>query len=286
VPKRTREHVVADRAIAAVVSVIAKAGHAAEAVTNDYGEDLLVQTSHKDRMDSSRLWFQVKGTENISRHRLKSGEMSFSVSFDHAARWARSADLVVVVLWDVERGEGWYALPRRQIDAWQDMTSGSHTATLRFSEDAVLSTEAVNLLAWESRIDHYRMLILHARAIEEETQDQSRSLLRIVIALDFMEMLEVVEREGEDGVRFRVREEVISRFLGACFQLRGECEPDEVVDLAAVWTILSQAYEVSAELGLPGLLAEDMADALVGLLGLKELSGTLSPDNDFSIFNE
>src|SRR5215212_5674101 len=100
-PQRPREHVLGDQALNEAAAVIARAGHAVERVANDYGEDLLVQTSHAGRMDASRLWLQVKGTGSLDRYRRKRGGFSLPVDLDHALRWSRSADLVAVVLWDL-----------------------------------------------------------------------------------------------------------------------------------------------------------------------------------------
>ena len=76
-PQRPKEHVLGDQALNEVAAVISRAGHAVERVANDYGEDLLVQTSHAGRMDASRLWLQVKGTESLDRYRRKRGDSAF-----------------------------------------------------------------------------------------------------------------------------------------------------------------------------------------------------------------
>lgn len=254
-----------EKARAAVSAVIANAGHAVETISNDYGEDLLVQTSHEQRMDSSRLWFQVKGTEDVPRHRLKSGVYSVAVGFEHALRWARSADLVVVVLWDVLREEGWYAIPGKQIDAWADLTSGTRSnLNLHFSPDNQFTPVAVDRLAWESRINHYRLLLLSARDIEQE-EEEGRSELRVAITMDLMQMLGMIEPAREPG-KFRLTTYVRTVFLAALFRLEGEYPSNELVPLAALWTVLDQMNEIDSRLGLPRIVAGDMRDVLVALL--------------------
>ena len=101
-PIRSASHRIADRAVSAVTALCNRIGWACEVVVNDYGEDLLVQPTLADRVDNCRLWIQVKGTEDVARFETASG-LSLPVSFDHAVRWTRSADLVVVALWDVSR---------------------------------------------------------------------------------------------------------------------------------------------------------------------------------------
>jgi hypothetical protein len=65
-PKRDDKHIIGDKASLAVQRIIADAGFAVETISNDYGEDLLVQTHHAGEIDASRLWFQVKGTMNLA----------------------------------------------------------------------------------------------------------------------------------------------------------------------------------------------------------------------------
>jgi hypothetical protein len=105
-PRRTSSHAIGDRATAAVQTVVTDAGFVAETIKNDYGEDLLVQTSHAGEIDASRLWLQVKGTSNITKHRRRDDSFTYSVPVGHAIKWARSGDPVHVVLWDVEARRG------------------------------------------------------------------------------------------------------------------------------------------------------------------------------------
>ena len=146
--------------MAAVAAVIADAGHAAERVVNDYGEDLLVQTSYAGRMDASRLWFQVKGTASVDRYRLKRGGFSISVDLDHELRWSRSADLVVIVLWDVAENVGWYALPEAgQIDPRETLTLGQRTRSIRLEAETHSRQPLSIVLAWGRGSTHYRLLV-------------------------------------------------------------------------------------------------------------------------------
>jgi hypothetical protein len=137
-------HRTADQASIAVQAVIADAGFAVEIIHNDYGEDLLVQTSHADEVDASRLWIQVKGTTAMARHRRRFG-CAHPVGFKHAIKWARSSDPVVVVLWDVAASVGYLSHPKAQVEAWHDRTTGAQlkTLSLRCRRDDVFDRDAV-----------------------------------------------------------------------------------------------------------------------------------------------
>lgn len=266
----------ADRAVTAVEGVITRAGHAPERILQDYGEDLLVQTSHAGRMDSSRLWFQVKGTDDIARYRLKSGGMSFSVGYDTAARWVRSSDLVALVLWDTTAETGWFALPENQVDGWEDLDSLRQTTTLRFAENDRFDHAAVDRLAWESRINHYRLLILSARDVAREREEagESQSQLRLAIALDFLIMLELIERQGSDPVRFAVPRHVREGVAESLKSREWDDEPRVLVAAAIIETVLKRVQKIDKELGLPMVLIEEAADLLTRLLRIREVLDT------------
>lgn len=168
VPKRPQSHVVGSRATTAVVDLFERRGHAVERILNDYGEDLLVQTAHVNRMDACRLWIQVKGTEDIARHRVRGG-FRIDVPFGQAMRWLRTLDTVIVVLWDVQAEEGWFAYPEQHID--EQRTVGQKTVTLRFSDDDRLDEGAVDALVWQARIDHYDKLFAEAQQNFEIDRD-------------------------------------------------------------------------------------------------------------------
>jgi Domain of unknown function (DUF4365) len=162
-PRRTRQQEIADEALTAIQGVIAAAGFAVERVANDYGEDLLVQTSHAGQMDASRLWIQAKGTRAISSYTRRDGRLAVSVGHAHLIRWARSADPVVVVLWDCAAATGYYT----QIEGQSMYEVDTLTATVYFERQQVFDVDAVARLAWVSRIEHYQRLMLAAREIHD-----------------------------------------------------------------------------------------------------------------------
>jgi Domain of unknown function (DUF4365) len=93
-PSRPTQHETADKALIAVERIFAECGYATQRVYPDYGEDLVVQTTLRGRVDPNRIWVQVKGTLDWDKYRTADG-FRIRVKADTALKWARSADLVV-----------------------------------------------------------------------------------------------------------------------------------------------------------------------------------------------
>jgi hypothetical protein len=80
----------------------------------------------------------------------------------------RSADRVIVVLWDITQNNGWYA----SVDQIDELDAiGQRYVTLRFDENDRLDADAVDLLVWESRVEHYTTLVLRAEASHDLDDD-------------------------------------------------------------------------------------------------------------------
>lgn len=62
-PYRPIRHQISAKAVVKVCDVWTDIGTAVEEIQRDYGEDLLVQTCLNGKMDSSRIWVQVKGVQ-------------------------------------------------------------------------------------------------------------------------------------------------------------------------------------------------------------------------------
>lgn len=201
-PYRPDNHIVADLAVNAVANICNKCGWACEVVKQDYGEDLLVQPSFGTVVDDNRIWIQVKGTRNIERLRSKSYGISISVSANQALRWARSAELVAVVLWDVEKELGWWSLPKDGVNQWNLVAIQRGQSRLLFKDDCTFNKEAALLLGWQARLGHYANLI--AKCFEEDYQDaleraeeakherNHRSIVPL-ITFDFLKRMRVLD---------------------------------------------------------------------------------------------
>src|SRR5438477_6886276 len=212
-PQRPRSHVTADQAMTAVGALFEQAGHAVERVQNDYGEDLLVQTAHAGQMDALRIWIQVKGTDDLQRHQLASGMYRFQFPADHVRRWMRTNDTILVVLWDVERALGVYTHA-----VYDDVLAllTQRSVTLRFDANRSLTRDSVEDIVWNARVHHLDSLIRCARSIDREVLVdgypdvliQRVGASAIVVAIDFLQMVGIVERVGD---AFALNEDVRSK---------------------------------------------------------------------------
>jgi hypothetical protein len=297
---RPKEHVTGDRAISAVREAFEEHGFAVNENRKDYGEDLLVQTHHEGRMDASRLWVQVKGTEDVNSYRTskKSKKDRFSLSFPLGTvmRWIRTIDLVIVVLWDVKRKAGWYAVPRRQINEWDVVRSGQKTVTLKFRKSpqggpsiyGEFDTKAAYRLGWESRFEHFNLLVLKTLEVARErhggspTDLEERQKLSLIMR-DFLRLLGFIDPEHADPTSIMLKNEVRVRAVEICKALlAGELGerpegPEDAVMLTAVNMVAERLSEIDLAPAMPQLLFLQTCQALATLLALgrfnQELSG-------------
>ncbi len=289
-PERPDEHKIGGRAVAAVHKLLKDQGFAVDEIKEDYGEDLLVQTDHEGRMDASRLWIQVKGTANLDNYRVskksKKDRFKYSFPLGHAMRWIRTIDLVIVVLWDVEKETGWYAVPRRQVDEWESVLSGQKEITLQFGKTpgneggpaakGVFSAEAMQRLVWESRFEHFRMLtvsaldVAKAQSPEPSTEGTENRKL-VLIMNDLLKLLDIVDSEHEDPSEIMVKPEVRLHAMEIYERmLSGEMpkDPGTLMGLLACRVILERMAEIDPMLGMPAKLLGHASHALSLPLGL------------------
>jgi hypothetical protein len=197
---RPIQHRIASLAVAAVRREWNLQGHAVDEIKEDYGEDLLVQICFEGRLDPARVWVQVKGTEkDCSTGRLP----QVSVKAKQVLRWARTADLVIVVLWDVTGDRGWFTLPQDQFDHVELSDRAKGSVRLTFSRDIPFDQAAVESIAWAARIEHTNRSMVYARACLEEAVEmkieKSKHFYKGVLAsldFDFGVAIKVVAPSG------------------------------------------------------------------------------------------
>nr|QIY94531.1 DUF4365 domain-containing protein [Streptomyces sp. S1D4-11] len=135
--------------------------HAVDEIHEGYGEDLMVQICFEGRLDPARVWVQVKGTEkDCSTGRLP----QVGVKANQVLRWARTADLVIVVLWNVNEDRGCFTLPQDQFDHVELSNRADGSTRLSFSRECPFDQAAVERLAWAARIEHANRSVVYARA--------------------------------------------------------------------------------------------------------------------------
>ncbi|MFJ2825639.1 DUF4365 domain-containing protein [Streptomyces toxytricini] len=168
--KRPIQHQIASIAVAAVRRQWNMQGHAVDEVKEDYGEDLLVQTCLDGKVDASRIWVQVKGTDKF-RQNPTASLPKIRIKAAQILRWSRSADLVVIALWDVAHDRGWYVMPQGFFNPVELWSSRDRQVTLTFSPDCTFDRQAVEELAWAARIEHANRGLQYARHNMNESKE-------------------------------------------------------------------------------------------------------------------
>ena len=213
-PYRPIQHQISSRAVAKVRDVWASIGAAVEEVRQDYGEDLLVQTCLNGKMDAARIWVQVKGVASTTNMSRPDDKTPIRVRADQALRWARSADILLLVFWDVEGNRGWYSIPQLG-----DMYLHSSLVEkerqyveLYVPADQPFNAESAQAIAWEARLEHLSRFVRSLRRLEEESVNEPEqahwAVDAIVTALiDMMSDLNMIERVSEPSRRYVLGED-------------------------------------------------------------------------------
>ncbi|MFH8494459.1 DUF4365 domain-containing protein [Streptomyces coeruleorubidus] len=205
-PQRPKQHQIASQAVAAVRKIWADVGAGVDEISEDYGEDLLVQPSINGRVDKARLWIQVKGTAADLR---LDGDSPFvpgvvEVNRNLALRWLGSADLVIVVRWSVRHHTGWYATPKSTIkeeDLWNlEDDSPVEKVKLRFRKENQFNEQAAEALAWAARVDRVAAEYERWRATAAKSDPPGHIAWTMLI--DLLVSIGLISREsdGREGL--------------------------------------------------------------------------------------
>jgi hypothetical protein len=202
--KRPEQHTTADIAVTAVRQIFNDVGFAVDEIIRDYGEDLIVQTSLNGEVDPSRLWVQVKGTRRMSNFKRRDG-YAISVSLPHARKWLSITDLVVVVLWDITTGRGFWAAPR-SLEFQRELARLKPDLRIPFSPRQVFDQDAAVRLAWAARIENYstRLAQITVGQMFDFTPPPATvpeaalfpEMSRDMVVLDLLKQLGVIEEDG------------------------------------------------------------------------------------------
>ena len=251
-------HKLANRAVLAVSSVLAEVGALAEHVKNDYGEDVIVQTSLGDSADNFTLLIQVKGTQRALN---ADGVLSISFDVQHLYRWASHSQPVLVCVYS-EPSKRLHAFsPRHSVSLWEMSTSRYKSKTIRLGAAHEFSADTANRFIWDCRIEHYgRMLAwreshLAYAAGSNEFARRRNYAERELSLICFRFLQDVGVLVGDDVLReFRQKVENASRSFarerapGASGNLR----PVDAIGLA----LLGHVDEISGGSGLPAVVLE------------------------------
>lgn len=275
-PIRSDQHRIDDEARTAVENVFASGGLATEVVQKDYGEDLLIQVSIDDEVQPARSWVQVKGTRNSKRLARRDDTYAVRIETHHLLRWARSADLVLLVLWDVSRNCGWWVPPKAQVDQYALYMNGYATQTVRVPARLRLDKQAVQDLAWQITLEHFSNLIIQANASAQVTAEiaamdeehpnpetTTKHAGATVLKFDVLRLLSAIDENGISKDLLRMMRNSMANME------RDPSFPDDRSDLlgpAAMLCLLGLAEKRAPGVGLPHGLLGELTDALVPLL--------------------
>ena len=250
-------------------------GWACEVVHKDYGDDLLVQTHYRGHVDHSKIWIQVKGTTSISRFQSKRYGYSIRVSLDHALKWARSADLVVVVLWEVGRDYGLWVLPKDCIDEWTWRFLDTGCGRLIFDDKSAFNKAQLNKIAWMARIFHYERLFYDATAgdvhhfrfeTDEVLGKREHKSKTPLIAFDFLRLISVLNDSGlslDFHADFKKAKAKIKKKMP-------DASVQQVAGMGVIAAILMRLYIVSGGCGMPTLLLDACSDLTERFLRIRQ----------------
>ncbi|MFD3995452.1 DUF4365 domain-containing protein [Streptomyces sp. NPDC058583] len=265
---RPRSHEIAALAVSAISQEWIKSGAVVEEVRNDYGEDLLVQTSWHGQMDDCRIWVQVKGRETVKRNR-KGQLPTLRVPGGHASRWTNTADTVVIAVWDISQGMGWYALPQEQMDPFSLITSQTDSVGIYFHPDHKFDAAAARRLTWFARMRHVVRQLEQARMRqhnfeEMDREDAAQAAHRAAIAASFGFLMKIglfvddaiPPPEFDRGVR-----NAYVNIEDADYFSTPETRFDGAIHLA----ILAHLDDIAPELGVPHMLHRELVGAMYHL---------------------
>ncbi|MGW0457207.1 DUF4365 domain-containing protein [Streptomyces tendae] len=263
---RPRNHEIASLAVSAVTREWLRVGAAVDEIKNDYGEDLLIQTSLKGGMDESRIWVQVKGRQTVKKSAKRGTLPALRVPRGHALRWTNTADTVVVVIWDVTQDVGWYTLPQQQFDPFFLLTSQSDSFGLYFHPEDHFDAAAAQRITWISRMRHAAHQLSQARTAERNYSDremkdaaQAAHGRAIAAAYGFLMKIDLFTEDVAPPEHFDewVRNAYVNIEDADYFST-----PETRLDGAIHLALLMHMDTIAPELGITPVLFEELVQAM------------------------
>ena len=283
--RRPESHVTGDVGLVNASRAFVAAGWACDRVVSDYGEDLIVQTTLGDVVDTFRTLVQVRTSRSVA---VKDGAAHWRVKRLHALRWIRCAEPVLLVLWDRAREEGWYAIPGDQFEEYDLLRSKAKTVAVVFKTSASLTPQELERVAWSLRLEYYKTRILAANQRDADHQMQHengeactcnyRSAVAAVIFDILCTFGFVTPRGLSTLVRRRFR--VIKKNIKASPVVAGlgASSPSDLERESVLLLVIAQIQEV-AGVSVPTVVALETAPRLLFLLkGGAQLAARIAGD--------
>ena len=77
-------------------------------ISPDLGEDILVRIYDQGASTGLSFYVQLKSVDSIEKHYLKSGNISYPFEVKDLKHWEIQAATVILVVWDIKVGQGWW----------------------------------------------------------------------------------------------------------------------------------------------------------------------------------
>ncbi len=203
--KLTASRLLADRGVIAVSKIFNEAGATAEVISNDFGEDLVIQSQLRDEADHFTILIQVK-----SKHlkRKVNGRFSVSVDVAHLYRWASHMQSVLICLFDDESGNVYARDPKFLFSLWSLLATNKRSLSVEFGEGDLLDTAAARRRIWNSRIRYYETMIgwyemaIEAMAAVKNSKRRIKHFAseRNLVVFRFLQSLGAIEGDTISGV--------------------------------------------------------------------------------------
>lgn len=191
-PKVHPTHLKANKAVAALVSRLAEVEILAETISNDYGEDLLLQTHHDNWADSFSIRVQVKHAD-LKRNRK--GELSYSFETEHLWRWANHSDPVLVFIFDKSSSDFFMISPKEHFSIWDLANTAKKNLTIKFSDKNRANVMSLKDMIWRERIRYFSKMIadLESRHFYNVTPKKSDFLETATVVSNLIKSIGILE---------------------------------------------------------------------------------------------
>lgn len=250
---------------------------AVDRVKEDYGEDLMIQTTHSDsNIDHFKTWIQVKGTSDIEKYRQKSGDLVRYIDFAHLYKWLRSTELCILILWDTNKNRGLYFIPKDEVDEWAFYTERSESIRICFDDSHVVDAKSMPSLAWRSRINHFQCLIASSFIQNEVINTQGTLAVYNAVIIDFFKIIGVICKDESNGGFIEFSNTFRQRVCNAISNISGreeekETEPSVIIRMAIALGIVTIFEDKVEKWGYPSEILDPCIDRVLQMSGFLPL---------------
>jgi tetratricopeptide (TPR) repeat protein len=210
-------------------------------VIGDYGEDFLVRIFENGHSTGEAFYIQLKGTDDISRHRLKQGDFTYSVETVALEPWHKNPLPVVFVLWDnkTRTGNWLHIQPFVSVQLslapnWLDHNKAKKRSVRLPASQRFGAADCGELR--KTIRDEFRSVALGRQALEQTQRDQLDALRYAIeekINNQFERQLSSPVSSTSNPLPLRVQQRVI----------RAQCEAmvEENANDVAAWARMAEA---------------------------------------------